>query len=886
LIRVLEDISGANGTLVVPSRQRAEAVRLALARANLNRARRVWASPDVLPPDTWLGREIEAAAADVPLPRLLSGAQEWLLWRQCTAQFTDHLQLVARGALAEGLRHASELASEYLIPLGDLAAMNADSEGRLLFDVKSAVEARHAAEGVTTARAAACELTSVGSGRAVEFAGFLNLPPYLAALCRARQARGYTTGARGAPDGERGARKIIAADRTEELECIAAWCRERLALDPAARTLVVLPGAADLRERLAILIRQSLDPRGWVHAEEARRDPVVGIEGGQALAREPMVAHALTALSVLTGAMPFETMSAWLLAPYWRRPDAVGRARVDYWLRQHAPLELDLPTLLASLASRPPPRHAASLLPAGELSARLIGAAAHLEARGGTPREWAVRIRGALDALHWPGDAVRTSAAEQTLQRFNELLNDFGELHVAVRTLRRAEALQVFNELAVRSSFRPASGDALVTVTPFLEDPVVHYEGIWVAGLDASAWPQPVQVNPFLPVAAQCAAGIPAASAPGRAAEARALMLAWRAACDDLVFSVATRDEDLQLMPSPLLGEWAGAPSPPAPSRLWLPASLHREAQLESLIDATAPAWRTAERLPWGTRLLELQSQCAFHAFGELRLGSRALEAPEPGIASLERGNFLHGALEKLWGTLGDFHTLQTLTSAELEGTIATSVARAAHELWGVPLSRAQARESARARQLLGEVCELERTRAPFRVRDIERPVSVLLAGARLDLRIDRVDALEAGGLAILDYKSGAHKTMHWYEDRLSHPQLLAYLAALDEDVRAVATVNVAARDVSFHGIAVRAGLLPKLEAAEAQVGTPGSDAWAQSRQLWKGRIEALVRDFLGGRAAVDPAPQACRHCDVASLCRIADRGLPEEEELEVFDDE
>jgi len=41
-----------------------------------------------------------------------------------------------------------------------------------------------------------------------------------------------------------------------------------------------------------------------------------------------------------------------------------------------------------------------------------------------------------------------------------------------------------------------------------------------------------------------------------------------------------------------------------------------------------------------------------------------------------------------------------------------------------------------------------------------------------LNLRIDRVDALAAGGVAILDYKSGAHKTMDWYGEHLSHPQL------------------------------------------------------------------------------------------------------------------
>lgn len=870
---------------MVPSRQRAEAVRLALARARMGHGERVWGSPDVLPADTWLVRETEAAATGPAVPRLLSGAQDWLLWRQCAAEFTDSMELVARGALAEALRHASELANEYLIPLPERAAHVAGSEGRLLYDVRRAVAARHVAEGVTTARSAARELGSVGRARAVEFAGYLQLPPYLAAIGAARAARGYATSVRGRSACERHARKITAADRTEELERIAAWCRERLQHNPAARTLIVLPGAAGLRERLAVLVRQSLDPQGWVEGAAERRDSLVAIEGGEALARAPLIAHALTALSILTRATPFESLSAWLCAPYWRRPDAVARARIDAGLRQEAHLELDLAALLRSLAAGPSRGRAACAPGAAELAAQLTAAAAHLQARSGTPREWAVRVRAALDALHWPGEAARTSAAQQTLQRFNELLNEFGELHVAVRTMRRDEALQILNELAARSFFRPASGDALVTVTPFLEDPIIGYAGIWIAGMDASAWPEPVQMNPFLPPAAQSAAGIPAASAEGRAAEARALMLSWRAACDELVFSVAAREDDLTLMPSPLLNDWADSPAAAAPAQLWLPARMRREDQLESLLDATAPAWPSAEPLPRGTRALELQSQCAFRAFGALRLGSELLAAPAPGVTQLERGVFLHGALETLWTQLKDSQTLQNCAGARVTEIIAASVAHAARGRWGNALSRAQRRECARARQLLGEVCALERTRKPFRVRDVEFGASLRLAGARVDLRIDRVDVLEEGGLAILDYKSGAHQAMDWDGERLSHPQLVAYLVALDADVRALATVNVGVRDLGFHGIAVTAGLLPKLKGA----GTPqhqGGDAWARSRQLWTERLTALMHDFQRGRAAVDPAPGACRNCDVASLCRIADRALPEDDEPEVPDDE
>ena len=870
----------------MPSRQRAEALHLARARAAVAAGERVWATPDILAVNTWLSREVERVAASADLPRLLTSAQEWLIWRQCTQQATREIELVARGALAEALQRANEVARDYLIPSCDLIPSADDTEGRLLHEVRTAVEARFTAEGVGMARALANRLVCVGSERAVEFAGFAQLPPYLAELSRARQLKGYATSTRTPAVADPRAQKILAADRSEELERIAEWCRQRLHADPQARMLVVLPGAAGLRERLATLLRQSLAARDWVAGEDAGTDSLVAIEGGESLARAPLVAHALTALAVICATTPFETLSAWLCAPYWREPNAAARARVDDWLRTEAPLELDLPTFVALLARQPPGRHAASATAARELATRLNAAAVPLQATNGSAREWAERIRGALDALQWPGDAARTSAAQQTVQRFNELLNEFGELAVAVRTLTRDQALQVFNELAVRCAFRPGSGDALVTLTPFLEDPITHYEGIWVAGLDAASWPQPVHMNPFLPVAAQRAAAIPAASAEGRTAEARALMMAWRAAADDLVFSVAAREEDLVLLPSPLLKEWSSDAAQPAPPALWLPARMHREGELESLIDVSGPAWPAGERLPSGTRLLELQSQCAFRAFGELRLGSRTLEAPEPGVPALVRGNFLHGALEALWATLKDSRTLQGLSPQDLDAIIAASAAHAAHELWGATLSRAQRRERARAHELLGAVCELERTRAPFSVRDIELESAVQLAGSRLHLRIDRVDALGAGGIAILDYKSGAHKTMDWYGEHLSHPQLLAYLVALDEDVRAVATVNVGARDVGFHGIGAQAGLLPKLKAVAAQEGMQAAAVWEESRAFWRARIEALVREFVDGRAAVDPAPQACRYCDVASLCRIAERALPEEEELDVAADE
>ena len=61
-----------------------------------------------------------------------------------------------------------------------------------------------------------------------------------------------------------------------------------------------------------------------------------------------------------------------------------------------------------------------------------------------------------------------------------------------------------------------------------LADPVVVYDGIWVASLSADVLPQPLAPDPFLPLHAQRQAGLPAASAAGRRAEAQALLAAWR----------------------------------------------------------------------------------------------------------------------------------------------------------------------------------------------------------------------------------------------------------------------------------------------------------------------------------------------------------------------
>jgi len=1033
------------GTVVVPSRQRAHAARLAHAAAELTAGRRVWATPDILPVEAWLTREVEryAAAAGTAVPRLLSPAEEWFLWRQCTSEATGDLELVNRGALAEALRRASAIAADFGIPvrglsheaptvagheseqsasarslsdsargLSDAATSQSGSalesqpgtEAELLAEVQRAVDERCQFLGATTVASLVASLGArllEGSeAPQVVGSGFLTIPPRLRPLVNPPREMG--TQAAVAPAA------IITSDELDELERIAEWCMHRVAQNPGARILISLPGAPGTRERLATLIRQAVNPSEWFSARNKEEvssgttneineknhevktsldsltaaqsastgltDNLVVIEGGVPLARVPAVAHALATLSWLGGnSGDFEAVSGWLRSPYWQTPGALQRARLDLWLRERERMHFDLHELVAALSGAP----TALASTAREVSAQINKAAVALGQGSASPRDWSERFKVALEKFDWPGERARDSGEQQTVVRFYELLDEFGQLASAARSISRDNAIQWFSELATRTAFRPADDDAVITISSVLAPPVVRYDAIWIAGLHAEAFPQPVQPDPFIPLAAQIAAGVPAATATGRLGEARALVSSWREGADELVLSAPARSEDLELLPSPLLAEWlpdahatvsatdhprvtrgtpmesdqaasaalaeaaahaaadqrlsvlgrgdaawhrrqrtdvsaTGSPGSQASAQplgsvagpatssatlagsIWLPVRIHREGVLETFEDATGPVWPIEQPLPSGTRSLELQNQCPFRAYAELRLGSMPLDAPEPGIAADLRGQLLHVALQKLWVRLRDSRGLAALSDASLDATIHRCVEEAAAEtarptpsrkprvgapndtqgdLFGEPQqSPALARECRRATRLIRALCAVERERAPFRVESTELDSKLTLMGAELRIRIDRVDALETGGRAILDYKSGRRTTADWYGERPSHPQLLAYLAALGSDVVAMATVNVTAREVRFDGIANSAELLPKVKGVEGAFGTDPLDAWPTRREEWLGRVEHLAADFIAGRAVVDPKPGACDYCHVASICRIADR--------------
>ncbi len=875
--RVLEQ----GGTLVVPSRQRAHAARLGYAAAEIAAGRFVWPTPDILPFEGWLVREIERHARNghAPLRRLLSPAEEWFIWQRCTAEVTRDLELLSRAALADALRQSSALAAQFRIDLTEEGEW-LGAESQVLAGVQRSVDTYCRSLGAATRQTLVDELPARGLYDApLVVAGFLGNRP------RFRCADGMMP-EEGPHASVRSPRVVVARDGSEEIELIAEWCHAQITRQPDARLLVILPGPAGPRERLAALIRQTMDARSWMDdAIPAGSATLAVIEGGAPLSRYPLVAQALVTLALLNGSScEFEQFSEWLRAAHWLPLSTEARARADIWLRSRGQLQLDLARLKETMRSAP-----SGPMPPGvqELTQRLESGATALAGGYGSPREWSERCRAALDTVGWPGETLN-SDAQQTVVRFHELLDEFGQLALSVRALPRDEAIQWLTELTDRTQFRPADEDAVVTLSGAMVDPVVQYDGIWVAGLYGEAFPLPVQPDPFIPLSVQLSHNIPQASAAGRLAEARALLNSWHtAAAEELVLSAPARMADLELPPSALLTPWleplaatSGGLEPIAAARtsLWLPLQLHRDLALE-LLDDPGLTWPAEQPLPSGTRALELQNTCPFRAYAELRLGSTDMEAPEPGIAPDTRGRLLHAALERLWCQLRDQQTLASLSESALHAHVVASVQEAAATVWK-PSAMAEAhpavieRECRRAVKLIHKLCLVERERTPFRVEQTEFETTLRLESAHLQVRMDRVDVLEDGGRAVLDYKSGGYRSPDWYSERPSHPQLLAYLAATGADTVALATVSVTAREVRFSGVADTGGRLPQVRAVKMPSGERGQDGWEICTRQWRLRIEALAQAFVRGHAAVNPKPGACDYCHVIGLCRISDRAL------------
>ena len=136
-----------------------------------------------------------------------------------------------------------------------------------------------------------------------------------------------------------------------------------------------------------------------------------------------------------------------------------------------------------------------------------------------------------------------------------------------------------------------------------------------------------------------------------------------------------------------------------------------------------------------------------------------------------------------------------------------------------------------------------------------------------------RVDVLEDGARAVIDYKTGSPRLAQWFGERPDEPQLPLY-SLTQEPVAAVLFAQLRKEESRFLGIARRDGIAPEVEAFDATREAAAFGSWEALFAEWRRVLDALGAAFRAGDARVDPkdGERTCEYCDLKPLCRIHER--------------
>jgi RecB family exonuclease len=182
--------------------------------------------------------------------------------------------------------------------------------------------------------------------------------------------------------------------------------------------------------------------------------------------------------------------------------------------------------------------------------------------------------------------------------------------------------------------------------------------------------------------------------------------------------------------------------------------------------------------------------------------------------------------------------------------------------------------EETRLAGLVTEWLRYEAARVPFAVVETEANTVTAIAGLTLNLRLDRIDRLNDGSLLIVDYKTGNVSPKCWDLPRPEDVQLPLYagFALTYEQGEAgglvFATIRAGKNEFAGRVTDAKTTLISDLKNNRGLVQKTLDE---QGMRAWRDYIEAMARDFLAGRANVDPRdyPKTCEHCKLQALCRI-----------------
>lgn len=657
-------------------------------------------------------------------------------------------------------------------------------------------------------------------------------------------------------------------DTQSELAACAIWCSVRLAANPG--------------ERLLVISREAAARRGETERTFLRylgSDSLFEFTLGVPMDQVPLLHCAHLMLRWLSTPLA-EYQVDWLFASGHaagaQESSALQSAMRAFRRRNLEQPDWPLEAFLAQCRVVKPE----SISPAAAWLERMAQAqqrVANFSRQPHSPLDCAEFASQLLESIGWPAARSLSSAEFQAARRFQNAVESAASLGFNGCRVAWQDFLSSLARILNETLFAPESRDAPIQIAGPAESAGLIADAIWFLGVSEDAWPSSATMHPLLPIHVQRQFSMPHASAQDDWDLAHTITSRLLASAPEIHFSFAQLVDGVESRPSRLVEQFAGAPQP-LPIELAVPAV---PAPLTVEFEDTSRVAYPPGKVEGGATVLTYQSQCPFKAFAAVRLAAQSWGPAQPLLTPAQRGKLLHAVMHAIWaGPPDGLRNLRDLASlSDRPSFIADHIRRAFQRELSGNLRARMPRvyldlEERRLVRLISEWLEYESTRVNFEVLKTEDERTIHLAGLTFDLRLDRVDRLSDGTLLVIDYKTGEVTPKAWDPPRPDDVQLPLYAAfALHpeiEELGGLTFARVQPGKICFTG---RIGdahgtLIPSLTSRDALVREPFS---AEMLMDWRERIEQLARDFLIGRAQVDPReyPRTCERCDLQCLCRI-----------------
>ncbi len=630
---------------------------------------------------------------------------------------------------------------------------------------------------------------------------------------------------------------------------------------PDKRFAIVDPSLSQRRDLVERLLLQRMDPQANSVAAE-RHVVRANISAGQRAADAPLLAIIPELLQLWLENMDMDTLYALCHTPFIVAADSEAFLRSRFYqevLKRGRPQNGQ--AYLREKAQSICPELAARWQALAEQARRL-----HLQRQTYSVGQWCDFCETALASLGWPGQRETDSVEYQQLVLWQDMLVQIKQLPAEYSLDVRGFIALLRDELN-HSLFQAEVEDAGIQVLGSLEAASLNFDRLWVVSMSDGNMPARAKPNPLLSLERQRALDMPHCDAGRELRFAQRLLASFRASSPQIRFSYARFEGDIALRPSPLLeGLTAEERQYNAPSVSAI--------ELEWFEDEWAPPVNDASIITGGASLLGDQAACPFKAFATHRLGLRRIDPVSSAMPAHVRGTAVHDALEVLLPTGLLQSQLDQHAQDKLQQAIDAALDSMARKRPDIMQPRYKQLEAQRIRELLLEWLDLEQQRPPFTVQATELPCETEFAGLPLTLRIDRIDALSANRLMVIDYKTGSASISRWQDERPSDPQLLLYALLIDDGrVQALAKAAVKHGEIGFKGISCNDMQMAGIDAVKGEEGIPQEQVWHDQKARWHDRLEALASEFMAGDAQVLPTSDAsCQYCHLQDVCRIGER--------------